>query len=124
MGCSARQAIPTPKTPARDAPGLGSMSLGLVIGSRSASGEEGRDEVKEVLAIGRPAGVEVGVAGEEGGEEVEEILGVDDAVMVAVGSTLVGVQSGTEVQAAPTMSAVKPAALASAVVEPMPSLRE
>src|SRR5258705_7698478 len=51
-----------------------------------ASGEEGGEEVEEVLAGDLAVGVEVGrgVAGEEGVEEVEEVLRVDGAGAVEV----------------------------------------
>src|SRR5207253_1339675 len=51
----------------------------------SATSEERRDEVEEVLRVRAPVVVEVGVAVEEIGEEVEEVLGVDRAVVVPVG---------------------------------------
>src|SRR5690606_38198980 len=53
----------------------------------SAAGEEGGEEVEEILGVDGHVAVEVGAGGfiEEGGEEVEEVLGGERAVVVEVG---------------------------------------
>ena len=66
-------------------------------GGSSTPGEEGGEEVEEILGVDDAVGVEVGGGGrgEKLGEEVEEILGVDGVVVVEVGAA--GWDEGDEV---------------------------
>src|SRR5262245_46953343 len=52
---------------------------------KSAAGEEGGEEVEEVLGVGDVVVVEVGAKDEKVLEELEEVGAVEDAVVVPVG---------------------------------------